>query len=205
MKVNMRLLCFLLGICAMALTSCATTTLTAVWRDESYQGQVKKIAVVGVFKKTVIRNLFEDEFARELRAHGVDAVPSYTILSIDRLADKDVIASAIVKLKADTVLITRLADKKTVQTYIPGQVYAVPEPYRYWRPYHNYAYNYVYEPGYYIESEYAFAETNLYNTGTEKLIWSARSETLLNESDGSLIKSFVKVAIDRLVADKIIR
>ena len=38
MKVNMRLLCFLLGIFAMALTSCATTTLTAVWKDESYQG-----------------------------------------------------------------------------------------------------------------------------------------------------------------------
>ena len=47
--------------------------------------------------------------------------------------------------------------------------------------------------------------TALYDTGTEKLVWSARSETQLNESDGSLIKLFVKVAIDRLVADKIIR
>ena len=183
-------------------TSCATTTLTAVWRGESYAGPVKKMAVIGGSKKPVIRNLFEDECVRELRARGTDAVASYTVLSIDQLAEKETVQSKIRELGADAVLMTRLVDMKSVQTYMPGQVYVMPNYYYGWSGYHG---NVFATPGYTFQDEYAFLETNVYDVKTEQLIWSARSETWMSDGDQEMIKSFIGVIISRLSADKIIR
>jgi hypothetical protein len=182
--------------------SCATTTLTAVWKGESYKGPVKKMAVIGVSDKPVIRNLFEDEFVRELRARGTDAVASYTVLPIDRLADKGIVQSKIRETGADAVLMIRLVDMKSVQTYVPGQVYVMPNYYHGWSGYYG---NVFATPGYAYQDEYAYLETNLYDVKTEQLIWSARSETWMADSDQSTIKSFIGVIIARLAADKIIQ
>jgi len=56
------------------------------------------MAVIGVSKKPVIRNLFEDECVRELRARGTDAVASYTFLPFDQLANKETVQSKIREL-----------------------------------------------------------------------------------------------------------
>lgn len=47
-------------------------------------------------------------------------------------------------------------------------------------------------------------QTNLYDLKTDKLIWTAVSETWITENNESLIRSFTKVIIDRLVSDKIL-
>lgn len=182
--------------------SCATTTLTAVWKGESYKGPVKKMAVIGVSKKPVIRNLFEDECVRELRARGTDAVASYTFLPFDQLANKETVQSKIRELGADAVLMTRLVDTKSVQTYIPGQVYVMPSYYYGWGGYYG---NVFATPGHTVQDEYAYLETNVYDVKTEQLIWSARSETWMADSDQETIKSFIGVIIARLSADKIIQ
>lgn len=192
------LVIFSLFVCA----SCATTTLTAVWKGESYKGPVKKMAVIGVSKKPVIRNLFEDECVRELRARGTDAVASYTILSFEQLADKQTVQSKVGELGADAVLMTRLVDTKSVQTYIPGQVYVMPNYYYGWGGYHG---NVFATPGHTVQDEYAYLETNIYDVKTEQLIWSARSETWMSDSDQGMIKSFIGVIIARLSSDKVIQ
>jgi hypothetical protein len=187
------------SLCLVA--SCATTTLTAVWRGESYAGPVKKMAVIGVSKKPVIRNLFEDECVRELRTRGTDAVASYTVLSFDQLANKETVQSQIRGLGADAVLMTRLVDTKSVQTYIPGQVYVMPNYYYGWSGYYGSVFS---TPGRTIQDEYAYLETNVYDVKTEQLIWSARSETWMSDNDQEMIKSFIGAIIARLAADKII-
>lgn len=182
-------------------TACATTTLTTVWKDETYRGPVGKIAVIGIFRTPAIRNVYEDEFVRRLRTHGLDAVANYTIVPADERPDKNVVAA---KLKAegfDDVLVTRLVDKKTVQAYIPGQAYIVPGYYHTWGGYSQY----VYTPGYMVEDTYAYAETNIYDLKKDRLIWTARSETEISGLNEGLIKSFVTVMVDRLAADAIIK
>lgn len=186
--------------CVLILIGCATTKLTMVWKDQSFHGTIKKVVVVGTFKKPSTRNFFEDEFVRQLKARGVDAIASYTLLPIDKLSSKDVLIDKIKATGADAALVTRMVDKKTVQTYVPGEVYVVPDYYYYWGPY----FNYVYTPGYMVSEEYAFAETNIYNTGNGKLVWSAGSRTLLSGDNQNLITSFVSTMVDRLAADKLI-
>lgn len=202
MKTKMIAYGWLVLFCLFVFISCATTTLTAVWKGESYKGPVKKMAVIGVSKKPVIRNLFEDECVRELRARGTDAVASYTFLPFDQLANKETVQSKIRELGADAVLMTRLVDTKSVQTYIPGQVYVMPSYYYGWGGYYGSVFA---TPGYTVQDEYAYLETNVYDVKTEQLIWSARSETWMADSDQETIKSFIGVIIARLAADKILQ
>ena len=200
MNYASKILCLSLCTCAVLLTSCATTTLTTVWKDEAFHGTVKKIVVVGAFRSPTVRNFFEDEFARQLKAHGVEAIASYTLVPIDKLPEKDLLMAKIRETGADAALVTRMVDKKTVESYVPGQVYAVPHYYRRWGPY----FDYIYTPGYMVREEYAYAETNIYETNTQQLIWSAMSSTLLSGDKQDLIKSFVSTMVGKMAEDKLI-
>lgn len=201
---------------AMFITACATTRLTAVWKDQSYQGYPRKIMVIGVAKKPVNRRIFEDEFVRQLKARGTDAIASYTVLRDDKKGDHTVIAAKMKEQGADAVLITRLVSKKTVQIYIPGSVYYPPSAYRpwrdhyppyygTWRDYYGYGYQAMYTPGYIAEDEYALMETNLYNAGNDNLLWSALSETEIMGSDQNLIKSYIGVMVNSMSDHKLLK
>lgn len=184
---------------AALVTACATTQVNAIWKEPSYQARPTRIMVIGVAKNPLNRRLFEDEFVLQLKARGTEAIASYTVLP-DRLQDDQVaIAAKVKELEADTVLVTRLVSKKTVQVYVPGTVYYPPPYYSTWPDYYGYGYRYIYSPGYIAENEYAVIETNLYETGHDKLVWAASSDTLIKDSDKYLIKSYIGIMVDTMV------
>ena len=108
---------------AVFLSSCASTKVTAVWRDDAYTGMPHKALVILVTTRPIVMRLFEDEFAQQLNARGIEAVPGYSLLPLDSKLNKEEIATATEKINADTLFITRLVDKKSYQTYYPGSVY----------------------------------------------------------------------------------
>ena len=192
-----RFVILLLG--ATLFAACATTQLNSVWKDPSYHARPAKMMVIGVEKNPLKRRLFEDEFARQLKAHGTDAIASYTVLP-DKLQDnQSAIAAKVKELAIDTVLITRLVSKKTVQTYVPGTIYYPPPYYNTWPDYYGYGYRYIYSPGYVAEDEYAVIETNMYESASDKLVWAALSETILSESGQALIKSYIGIMVESMV------
>jgi len=188
----------LLILGALLATACATTQLTSVWKDPSYQTRPAKVMVIGVAKNPLNRRLFEDEFVLQLKARGTKAIASYTVLSDKQQDDQAAIAAKVKTLGADTVLITRLVSKKTVQFYVPGTVYYPPPYYYNWPDYYGYGYRYLYSPGYIAEDQYAVIETNLYETGTDKLVWAATSETAMNDADHKLIKSYIGIMVNSM-------
>jgi len=183
------------------LSSCATTTTTNVWRDQAYQGSVKKILVMGMSEKPGIQRFFEDEFVRQLRERGTDAVAGYTVLPYGGKMSKDIVAAKAREIGADAVLVTRPLGAKTERTYVQGQAYAVPGSYRRWGSYYGYAYS----PGYTAEDQYVYFETNLFDVATENLIWSAESETVLLATDQELIRSFISTMVSKLASDNLIK
>lgn len=185
----------MLMIVAVLFTACATTQVNSVWKEPSYQARPARIMVIGVAKYPLKRRLFEDEFVMQLKAHGTEAIASYTVLSDRKQDDQEAIAAKVKELGADTVLITRLVSKRIVQTYMPGTVYFPPPYYGTWPSYYGYGYNYMYSPGYIAENEYAVIETNLYESRNDKLIWAASSETLMGESNQKLIRSFIGIMV----------
>ncbi len=184
---------------ALLLSACASTQLTSVWKDPSYQARPARIMVIGVAKSPLNRRLFEDEFVRQLKSHGTDAIASYTVLPDEQQGNQADIAKKVAELGADTVLITRLVSKKVVQVYVPGTPYYPPPFYDTWPNYYAYGYRYMYTPGYIANDEYAVIETNLYDAKTDKLIWAASSETGINDSDKNLIKSYIKVMVNNMI------
>ena len=199
MALNLRIPYGILLLGAILVTACATTQINATWKDPSYQARPTRIMVIGVAKNPLNRRLFESEFTRQIRLLGTEAIASYTVLPDKMQDDPLVIAAKVKDLKADAVLITRLVNKKTVKMYVPGTVYYPPLYYGTWPDYYGYGYRYLYSPGYVTESEYAIMETNLYEAGNDKLVWAASSETVLSDSDESLIKSYISIMVDTMV------
>lgn len=193
------------ALIAMFITACAATKVTSAWKDPSYQGQPRKIMVIGVAKKPVNKRIFEDEFVRQLKARGTDAVASYTVMPDEMQGDHAVIAATMKEQGADAVLISRLVSKKTVHTYVSGSVYYPPSYYGNWRDYYGYGSQAVYGPGYRVEDEYALMEANLYDAGNDKLIWSAASETEIRGSDQNQIMSYIGVMVNAMVGQKLLR
>ncbi len=207
MNVKSRLFSFILVIsCLLMISSCATTTLKNVWVDRTYQGKLNKVFVIGVIKKPGIKRFFEDEFAAQLKAGGTDSIASYTVLPSDTEIDKKDLAATLKEVGADGVLISRMVDRKTVETYVPAATHYAP-PSHYYGGWHNYyarSYHTIYEPGYMVTGEVLVVETNLYEASSEKLVWSAISETFKEGSSNTLIRSFIKVMIKNLSKENLL-
>jgi hypothetical protein len=201
MKKERQLLFLAVLITLFLSSSCATTATTNVWRDQTYAGPVKKVLVMGISQQKGIQRFFEDEFVRQFRARGTDAVAGYTVLPYDQKMDKDFIAAKARELGIDAVLVARPLSRAMQRTYVPGQAYAVPGAYSRWGSYYGSAYS----PGYVVEDEYVYIETNMYDVASEKLIWSTQSETIIAASNQELIKSFISTMIAQLESDRLIK
>lgn len=182
-------------------SSCATTNITTAWRDPAFQGPVKKILVMGISQKPAIQRFAEDEFVSQLRERGTAAVAGYSVLPYGGRMGQRLVAAKAREIGADAVLVIRPVGEKTTRTYVPGQVYGVPGPYRRWGSYYGFAYT----PGYVAENQYVYIETNLFDIDTDKLIWSAESETALSANNQQLIKSFIDTIVTKMASAKLIR
>jgi hypothetical protein len=160
--------------------------------------------VMGVSNKPAVKRFFETEFAKQLKDHGVESVPSFSVFPSEKMIEKDAIAREIKDLGIDAVLITRLVERKTVETYVPGTRSLQSIPQRGWHSYYASSYSYVYDPGYTIEDEVVILETNIYNAKNEKLIWSALSETFMEGSGDEIIRSFIKTIIKNMSKESFI-
>ena len=193
---------YLLLIVLTLFLSCATTTVTDVWKDKTYQGRAKKIVVIMAAKSPDMRNLFEDRFSAELEARGNTAIQSYRIVPFEQLHDKELVKSKIKSIGADTVVVSRLVDTKTIESYTPGLIYTVPDPYYGWGTYYDIVFVGY---GYTGEVRVSYLETNLYNMNTEKLIWSAHSKTERTEGEQELINTFIQIMIKKLASSGVIQ
>jgi hypothetical protein len=211
MRILQRSMLFWFPI-ALLITGCATTKsgstkLTSAWVDPTYLGQPGKIMIIGIARNPVNKKILEDEFVLQLRARKTDAVASYTVMPEDKQDDQDVIDAKMKEQGADVVLISRLASKKTVYTYVPGSVTYPPSNYGNWRNYYGYGLHSareVFTPGYTTEDEYALIETNLYDVRDNKLIWSASSETEVMGSDRNQISSYIRVMVNAMADEKLL-
>ena len=185
------------------LAACSTTYVSSLWRDPTYQVKPHKIMIIGIAKSPANKRTLEDDFAKQLKLQGTDAVSSYAILPDDKDGNKEAIAAKMKEQGADAVLITRIANRKTVYTNLL-EVYAPPQSYRTWQNYYEYGYGNITSPNDVEETKYAVMETNMYDAGNDKLIWSASSETQITGTDQNFIKSYVNVMVKNMTQQKLL-
>jgi hypothetical protein len=169
-----------------------------VWKDSAYHGgPIKKVLVIGVFKEQNIKRFFEDEFARQLKPRGVDAVPSYTIFPEEDILDKTTITEKMKELKMDSVLVTRVADVEDVTGYDTYPTHVDPGGDFY--DYYVMCCETTVSLGYVV-----VLETKIFEGKYDKLIWSALSETSLQRSREYTVKLFIETAIKDLHVKRLI-
>jgi len=108
------------------LSGCAATKIIDSWRDEAYAGRPARILVLAVAKERGPRTLMEEEFARQLKAHGVEPFIGTTIFPEEGLPSRDAIIAKAGELKAEAVLVVRFLKKSTGESSTPLRRYAVP-------------------------------------------------------------------------------
>ena len=175
-----------LGLAALAVSALAScgpaTQLTSSWADPTAANRrYEKVAIVGATPRAPIRRKYEDAFAKELEARGITAVPSYQFAGEGQL-DKEAAAAKLREVGADAVIVTRLVDQETVQTYYPPTYSTMAAPSAYyggWYGYYSMGYTYESSPGYVAENKVYRIETNLYDVTNDKLAWSGLTETTL--------------------------
>ncbi len=97
------------GLALIALSLVAScTSVTNTWKEDNYQGNFNKLLVITAAKNQDRRILFEDEFVKQLKEQGTNAVPSHTIIPFDRMTDKDTIISNSKGQGIDGVIVVQL-------------------------------------------------------------------------------------------------
>jgi hypothetical protein len=117
----------LFGLLCASLLACACSTTPAPivsdWRNPAYSSDsFKRIMVGSLSGDHSVRRNFEDEFVAQLRAVGVDALPSYRFTEGEKI-DEAMLKDTAQKARADGLLFARLikTEEKTQygQTGLP--------------------------------------------------------------------------------------
>jgi hypothetical protein len=211
MKRTAAFLVFVL-VAAALVAGCVATQVTSTWKDPAYQGRPQKVLVYAVLKNQMYRRVLEDEFVGHFKYAGMNAVPGYQIMPGEELVKKEVLEE---KLKAqgfDALLLTQVTGTRKELVQVPGtasyQPMAAPmyHPAPYygsWPGYYNAGYTATYTPSYTVEDFYVLTETSLYDTASQKLLWSAAGVTRIEGKDQKMLKDYVSMMADAMRKDKI--
>lgn len=187
----------LLVVGAVGLAGCASTTLVSQWKSPEFSGPpLKKVMVVGVSNQPGPRRIFEDEFSAALKAAGVTAVPSYTVIPQDGQVEQAVLEQAVKSLGADAVLITRLVSREQQTQVTPGYYQPVPTMGMY--GWYSSAWMGYYEPPTVYQYDVVTAETSVYSVNAGKLLWSGTTQTFDPSNVAKETPGFAKIIIAAL-------
>jgi len=180
---------------AMGFTGCAASTkIVNQWVSPDYASpHFRKIMVIGVSKQPSIRRTFEDEFVKQLKATGVEAVPSYLYIPEDGQVDEDRLQAAVKQANADGVIITRLVRVEKKTQVSPG--FYRPGPFGFYGGY-SAAWLGYYEPPRVYQYDVYISETSLYDMN--QLVWAGTVETTDPGDINKEIERYVDTVIDAL-------
>lgn len=187
---------------ALLLVACASTTLSNSWTSPDYKGPpLKNVMVVGVSNQPALRRTFEDEFVKDLKAVGVDAIASYNFIPEQGQAEEARVTQAVKEAGADGVLITRF-----VRVDVNTQVTPAHPPAMGMGFYGGYAgaYGGFYDPPMVTQTDTLVLETNLYGVDESHLLWSGTTQTFAPSNIKQEMQGFAKVIIGALQKHKLI-
>jgi len=197
-------------------TGCSSTKLIGSLKvGEGEPKKYQKLGVVVLSPKMYNRSVIEMAVAGKLRSKGVRAIATFDIfpmagkigeidLGMDQEAIRKKVRQRVGDNKLDALLIITLLDKQKETQYVQGSSFTLSAPvygYPYYG-YYGYAYSTVYSPGYYTTSTKYFVESNLYDVGTEKLLWTGQTKTQDPESIEKEAENYAEIIVSEILGKK---
>ncbi len=191
MKTRFLLLCF--G--ALFLSACSTTEVVSTWKDDSQNQKFANVLVVAVSEVPAYRSFIERELVSTIKEAGADAKAAVDILPNTDFIDEEAASASVKETGADAVMVVRLIDEKKEEVFVPGTTY--PHDGRYNRGWHDYyggAHRVMSTPGYSAELTVSTVETTLFDTATNKHVWSTTTATT-EATTVAAIESYLKTIV----------
>lgn len=182
----MKKLLFLFAGAVFFLFSCTTTRITSIWKDPqltttNYKNIIVVCLMDGVKNKSIGIYL-ERHICEDLQQMGYSAKSSIDIYGPKRFQGKtdDEVINMVRTDGYDAVITIAVLDVMKEQNYVRGNAEFWPGGIYYSRfgRYYFYWQNRVYTPGYYVSTTTYIIEGNLFDVGTDKLVFSAQTETI---------------------------
>ncbi|MCH7397106.1 hypothetical protein MM236_03860 [Belliella sp. DSM 107340] len=182
-----------------------TTQVTASWKADEAKTNYSNIFIAALSEDLQIRQNLENEFASRLQNRAVVTTKSLDVLSPDFFdsgePSKDQILEAMQTNNSEAILTITLIDVEEEERYVQGGPvgpgFAPMGRFGYYGNfggYFNHWHGAGWNQGYYTTDKKYFMETNLYDSESLKLLWSAQSRTL-NPDD---ISGFAREYVDAL-------
>jgi hypothetical protein len=191
--------------------SCATnnTTFQSTWKNpEAPRLDLHGRKVVAVFMSSndSVRYRAEDAIAAELTARGADGVAAHTFLTDADIRDADVVQQKARDAGFIAAVIVRITGNDTQYRYNPGPGVFGGGPYRHlWGPgYWRWGWGTVGAPGYLSVDKIVRAETLVYSTESDELVWSAVSRTFDPGHIDSFMSELTKDVAKRMTKDGVL-
>ncbi len=193
---------------AAMISGCAGTKIIDSWRDEAYTGRPARILVLAVTRERGPRSLMEEEFARQLKTHGVEPFIGTAIFPQEDLPSRSAVIAKAVELKVEAVLVIRFMKKTSVDTSTPVRRYTVPAGFETsWDEYAGSPYSSVEEVGIRDVSYdfyYATLETTLFDLQTHSPLWSVYTSTKYEDHPLKKIGPFTSTIVRELDKAKLL-
>jgi len=198
-------------LCSAVLFSCQTSNITATWTDKNISPKkYSKILVIGVLKDDDrdLQSKMEKHLAGDLNDLGYSAFAASDVFPLGTFVKGDT-AKAIEALNSkgfDAVLTVVLLNKEKEKHYVPGRVMYTP-----YAPYHDRLDLYYYSmydriqtEGYYSTDTKIFWESNFYDRGSKKMIYSSQTESFDLGSRETLAHYYGVLLANNLVKSKVL-
>ena len=177
--------------------SCATKTDTIVWKDKEYKGgKIDSVLIIGVAKKEENKALFEDVLSTSLQREGVTPHKSVDVFKQGEKLSKEVIKEKAVNLGVKAVIITHLVSITKEDNYRPAATITSKNAQaNHIGSYFNHVDTMVKYPGDYDQKRVVRLKTSMFETSSEKLIFTISSRTLDPKSVKDTIQSVCKALV----------
>jgi hypothetical protein len=205
----------LVGTAAMNACTIAPTRIESSWTDATYAGPpFERVAVLALFDTVSESRNFESRAAELLSERGVEVVEGHSFLEPGVRYDREEMEQQLMTADVGGILIYRLIAVDDRQVYRPPTPYLRETPrsvmwgdpfYWYYYPNWNYYWHWrssldvTRSPGYWAEYTYVIVESSLYDNGSDRLIWTAKSETMDDAEFAALADSIADTITDELV------
>ncbi|MGE5216551.1 MAG: hypothetical protein ACM3SP_06040 [Chloroflexota bacterium] len=190
---------------SLGIVGCASTTpIVSEWRNPAYgAGSFKRIMVGALGEDTSIRRNFEDEFVRQLRAAGVDALPSYRNLAEDEKIDEAKLKRTAQKAGADALIFARSIQVEQKSEYGPS--YYPYTSFGIFGPHFGASwYGWGGVPSVYYYNEYV-SEIALFDLVKNEVVWTGTIKTTEQDDVRAAIRSYVGTVMSALDAQNLVR
>ncbi|ARS36529.1 hypothetical protein [Pontibacter actiniarum] len=209
-RIAARVFAVLILACSWGCTP--STRITGTWKNPEVESRsYDKVVVAALTDNIRARQTVETDMQNQLQQRGITATRSIDLFppTVSRSGpDVNLLLQKVKDQHYGAILTVALLDEETDTRYVPGGYGYTPMTRYGWygrfRGYYTYWYPTLYDPGYYTEEKVYFLETNLYDTETERLLWSAQSKSYSPASLRKASETLAELTVAQMARESII-